>query len=410
MIKNPFNADFHIGNRQKLLESLPDDAVVVIAAHRKMQEASDTELPFRQESNFQYLTGIDEPDWKLVIDKPRATSFLVAPQYNPVHIAFDGQLDTGLAVSISGVDKVISTKQYARWLKSARLSKRSVYTLLPQARMARYMHLTLNPSARLLIRHLRMHGATPLDCRLQLSKQRAIKQPPEIKAIQEAVDITNTALARVIENRHQYTREYEIEADLMHVFLKSGAEGPAWKPIVAAGKNTCVMHHRNNRGIIKKNDWILMDVGARVHGYVSDVARTIPVGKPQQWQIELFEAVREYHDEVMVLLKPGVEVSAYVQQADKILEAKLKRLGLMKRKSIKEMRRRMPHAIGHGLGIDAHDSLGRFERFQENMVMTVEPGMYAFERDFGVRLENDVIITKDGAKNMSASLPISFLN
>jgi len=410
MVKNPFSASFYIGNRQKLLETLPDDAVVILTAHRKMQEAADIELTFRQESNFQYLTGLQEPDWKLVIDKAKNTSFLVSPQRNSVHVAFDGMLDPALATSISGVDKVMSTKQFGRWLKAAKLSHRSVHTLLPQLRMARYMHIALNPALRLLVRQLRAHGATPIDCRSQLSKQRAIKQAPELKALQAAIDLTNKGLESVIAHRQSFTYEYEYEAELSHVFLGGGADGMAWKPIIASGKNTCTMHHTTNTRAVKKNDWVLMDVGARLHGYAADVCRTVPVGTYAGWQAEIFEAVREYHDEAMSLLRPGLEVSSYIQQSDKILETKLKALGLMKRRSLKEMRRRMPHAIGHGLGIDAHDSLGRFETFQESMVMTVEPGIYVPEREFGVRLESDVVITKDGHRNMSGDLPLSFIS
>lgn len=405
MIPNPFKASFFAGNRAKLLADLPEDAVLVIAAHSNMQEAADTGFPFRQEPNFQYLSGIGEPDWRLIIDKQKQRTLLVTPYRSAVHIAFDGMLQAEEALMISGADKVLSLKQYARWLKAASLSKRPVYTLLPQTHMARYMHIALNPAQRLLVRQLRAYGATPIDCRQQLARLRAIKQPPEIKALQAAIDITNAGLGAVIKNRHIYTREYEYEAQLTHEFLRRGAEGMAWKPIVAAGKHSCTLHHTKNHGVIKKNDWVLMDVGARVHGYVADVARTIPTGKTLPWQREVFDAVYELHDDMMEFIKPGYKVADYVQQADRLLEKKLKRLGLMKRRSVKEMRRRMPHAIGHGLGIDAHDSLGRFETFQENMVLTVEPGMYLPEREFGVRLENDILITKQGAENLSASLP-----
>lgn len=405
MIPNPFKASFFARNREKLLAELPENAIVVLSAHRNMQEAADMGFSFRQEPNFQYLTGIHEPDWRLILDKEKQQALLVAPQLNVVHVAFDGVLSSGDAIAVSGADKVLSIKQYARWLKNVGVSKRPVYTLLPQTRMARYMRLALNPSARLLVRQLRAHGATPLDCRQQLAKLRAIKQPQEIKALQAAIDITNAGLAAVIENRHSYRYEYEYEAKLTHEFLSRGAEGMAWKPIIAAGKHTCTMHHVRNNGAVKKNDWVLMDVGARVHGYVADVARTIPIGTVPAWQQDVFDAVDELHDEVMALIKPGYEISAYAQQADKFLEEKLKRLGLMKRRSRKEMRNRMPHAIGHGLGIDAHDSLGRYETFQENMVLTVEPGIYVNERGFGVRLENDILITKDGARNLSGLLP-----
>ncbi len=407
MIANPFTADFYVGNRRVLLESLPEHAVVVLAAHHNMQEAADTEFSFRQEPNFQYLTGIIEPDWRLVLDKDRAQAFLVRPQHNDVHIAFNGLLTPEDAMARSGVDKVMSQAQYGRWLKSAVASKKSFHTLLPQTQLARYMHLALNPAPRLLVRHLRGYGATPIDCRSQLAKQRAIKQSPEIAALTEAIAVTSEGMKAAIEARHSFKREYEFEAVLSYEFLKRGAEGLAWKSIVAAGKHNCTMHHVNNMGHIKKGDWVVMDVGARVHGYVADIARTFPAGdSTARWQREIHTAVVEYHNAMMARIIPGAPISEYVQYADQLLLETLRRLGLIKRKSKREMRRRMPHAIGHGLGIDPHDSLARYETFQPGMVLTVEPGIYVPEREFGVRIENDILVTKDGNRNLSAALPI----
>jgi len=148
-----------------------------------------------------------------------------------------------------------------------------------------------------------------------------------------------------------------------------------------------------------------MDVGARIHGYAADITRTLPLGTATQWQRDIYEAVEHVHDGAMEFLKPGNTPSEYVQHVDQLMMDALKQLGLIKRRSQHEMRRYFPHAIGHGLGIDVHDSLGRHETFQEGMVLTVEPGIYVNEREFGVRLENDILITKDGAKNLSARLP-----
>ncbi|MBL8159194.1 aminopeptidase P family protein [Candidatus Saccharibacteria bacterium] len=407
MIPNPFNAGFYSGNRRALSEQLPDNAVVILGAHQHMQEAADINFGFRQEPNFQYLTGIIEPDWRLVIDKAKGQSMLVRPQMNEVHEAFNGLLTAEEAIVRSGVDRVMTQAQYLRWLKSAVAAKKTFFTLFPQTRLARFMHIALNPSPRLLVRHLKAHGATPQDCRRMLSKLRAIKQAPEIEALQAAIDITNAGLEAAIARRHDFRYEYEYEAIMSYEFLRHGAEGVAWKPIVAAGKNSCIMHHPDNMGRIKSGDWIVTDVGARVHGYVADVARTFPTGKKSAaWQRDIHAAAVAYHDEAMALIQPGRPLSEYVQGSDRILLEKLRALGLISRKGRRAMRRRMPHAIGHGLGIDAHDSLGGFETFQPGMVLTVEPGIYVPEREFGVRIENDILVTEDGHRNLSGALPI----
>lgn len=404
MIPNPFKASFFARNREKLITELPESSVVVLAAHRSMQQAADTSFSFWQEPNFYYLTGVTEPDWRLVIDTVKKQSWLVAPSLSIAKVAFDGMLSVNEAMETSGVDKVIGQKQYQQWLKKVAAKGQPVYTLLPQTRLSRWMRMALNPAQRLLVRQLRAYGATPRDCRNQLARLRAIKQKPEIEAIQAAIDITNQSLQALLPRLKEFKNECEIEGFLTYEFRRRGAEGHAYAPIVAAGKNACTLHYIKNNAKLHKNDWLLMDVGARIHGYAADVTRTMPLGIITPLQRDIFAAVEYIHDEAIALLKPGTKPVEYVQRVDQLMLDALKNLGLTKRRSQVEMRKYFPHSIGHGLGIDVHDSLGHYETFQENMVLTVEPGIYAPEREFGVRLENDILITKSGAKNLSAGL------
>ena len=165
------------------------------------------------------------------------------------------------------------------------------------------------------------------------------------------------------------------------------------------------MHHVKNTSPIRKNDWLLFDVGARLFGYTSDISRTFPVGKTVSWQRDIFHGVQTVHDEIIHYLRPGVKTAEFVQYVDSLMMETLKQLGLVKRRSQTELRKRFPHAIGHGLGLDAHESLGKLETFQEGMVLAIEPGIYVNEKGFGVRTENNILITKDGARNLSTSLP-----
>lgn len=405
MIPCPFKASFFAGNRAKLLAELPENSVLVLAAHRLMQQAADTSYVFWQEPNFYYLTGVTEPDWRLVIDTAKNQSWLVAPSMSISKIAFDGVLSPADAVYTSGVDKVVGQRQYQEWLKKVAIKGQPVYTLLPQTRLSRWMHMALNPAQRLLVRQLQAYGATPRDCRSQLARLRAIKQKPEIEAIQAAISITNESLQALMPQLANFKNEREIEGFLSYEFRRRGADGHAYAPIVAAGKNACTLHYVKNHTPLRANDWVLMDVGARLHGYASDITRTLPLGKILPWQRDVFAANEYVHDEAIHLLRPGVKPSEYVQKVDQLMLTALKQLGLIKRRSQREMRHYFPHAIGHGLGIDVHDSLGRHETFQEGMVLTVEPGIYVSEREFGVRLENDILITKGGAKNLSGALP-----
>ncbi len=405
MIQNPFKPAFFAGNRAKLIEILPENALVILTAHRTLQQAADSGFPFWQEPSFQYFSGICEPDWRLVIDCAKRQSWLIMPSVNAVLKTFDGVLDAEEGKQVSSVDRVLTQRQFQRWLKTVALTGRPVYTLLPQTAMARFMRISLNPALRLLVRQLRGYGITPLDCRQQVARLRAIKQKPEILALERAITITNDALRVVYENRGNYKFEYECEATLLHEFRRHGAERATWTPIVAAGKDACTLHHVENTSPIYRKDWLLIDTGARVHGYTSDITRTFPITKPAAWQREVFYGVQFVHDEAVKLIQPGVKPAEFVQQVDVLMMDTLRQLGLMKRRSQKELRKYFPHAIGHGLGLDTHESLGRFETFQEGMVLTVEPGIYIAEKGFGVRTENDMLITKDSARNLSASLP-----
>ncbi|HEX6462460.1 MAG TPA: aminopeptidase P N-terminal domain-containing protein [Candidatus Saccharimonadales bacterium] len=402
---SPFKPAFFAGNRAKLIEVLPANALVILTAHRTLQQAADSGFPFWQEPSFQYFSGICEPDWRLVIDCAKRQSWLVAPSINAVLKTFDGALEADEAKQTSGVERVLTQRQFQRWLKTVAGTGRPVYTLLPQTALARYMRLSLNPALRLLVRQLRGYGMTPLDCRQQIARLRAIKQKPEVAALEHAITITNDALRVVYENRANYKFEYECEATFLHEFRRRGAEGATWTPIIAAGKDACTLHHVKNMSPIHKKDWLLIDVGTRVCGYTADISRTFPVTTTTAWQREIFNGVQFVHDEAIKLIHPGIKPTELVQQVDVLMMDTLKQLGLIKRRSQKELRKRFPHAVGHGLGLDAHESLGRFETFQEGMVLTVEPGIYVEEKGFGVRTENDILITKNGARNLSGGLP-----
>lgn len=405
MIPNPFKASFFARNREKLMAELPENAIVILAAHRSMQQAADTSYSFWQEPNFYYLTGITEPDWRLVIDAGKQQTWLIAPSLSLSKIAFDGMLSPAEAMHLSGADRVLSQRQYQQWLKKVGAGGRSVHTLLPQTKLSRWMRMALNPAQRLLVRQMQTYGATVYDCRQQLARLRAIKQKPEIEAIQAGIDITTESLRALLPHLQEYKNERDIEGFLSYEFRRRGADGHAYAPIVAAGKNACTLHYVKNNTQLRKNDWLLMDVGARIHGYASDITRTLPVGAKTQWQQDIVSAVEHVHDEAVLTLRPGVAPAEYVQKVEQLMLGQLKQLGLIRRRSQLAMRKYFPHAIGHGLGIDVHDSLGRYETFKEGMVLTVEPGIYVPEREFGVRIENDILITKDGPKNLSAALP-----
>lgn len=392
---------FFRANRRRLVQAL-DSEVAIFAGHSLVQRSNDMAFPFEQEANFWYLTGIEAPGWTLIIEGRR--SWLVAPDIDEVHRIFDGSLLDDAAKRISGVDRVISHTE-GMLLIHALAKKYGTVASLGRDPRSKHYDFSLNPAPVTLLRTLRRQFATVLDCRIILAKQRAIKQPEEIAAIRGAVDLTVAAFEQVRAQLASYRSEYEVEAAFSHYFRSRGAKGHAYDPIVASGKNACTLHYVDNVSPLSSREMLLLDIGVRKDGYAADITRTYALGKLSRRQLAVHEAVASAHKNIIALLKPGLSVVEYQEKVDEIMKSKLKSLGLLKKPE--DYRKYFPHAVSHGLGIDVHDSLGRPEAFQPGMVLTVEPGIYIPEEGIGVRIEDDILITKTGHENLSAALPTS---
>jgi Xaa-Pro aminopeptidase len=188
----------------------------------------------------------------------------------------------------------------------------------------------------------------------------------------------------------------------------SGCLSHAYDPIVAYGANACTLHYTKNSDVLRGKNFLLMDVGASVDGYASDITRTYAYKEPTKRQAAVHQAVQEAQQQIIALLGPDVDVACYQTQVDEIMLEALRSLNLVGSDPHKSLRRYMPHAVSHGLGLDVHDSLGGPAAFAPSMVLTVEPGIYIPEESIGVRIEDDIVITDSGRKNLSQKLPISW--
>jgi Xaa-Pro aminopeptidase len=397
------DSSFFKGNRQRLVEALEPGSLVVMTAFGRMQRDVDEPFAYQQESNFWYLTGIEEPEWLLIMDVDSGDEWLVAPVQNRYQLAFEGEANHHTIAARSGVTKILPKAEGWAALKRLLAKKKQVYSFVPRSR--RVYGFQPNAAPRKLLRQLK--GPKLIDVVPILAKRRAIKQPAEIEAIQAAVDVTVDGLLAVLKELKTYTFEYEIDAKLYYEFRRRGAIH-GFDPIVASGHKTCVMHSPAANDPLQ--DWLLLDVGARVHGYSADITRTIPLKEPTDRQREVYEAVQRMHDHFLDLLKPGANVKdVLMKDAYPFVGEEMVKLGLLKKPLLNEQNvfKFMPHGITHGLGVEVHDPLGRPEVFQEGMVLTDEVGVYIPDEGFGVRVENDVVITKDGARNMAARLPIA---
>lgn len=374
-----------------------------MAGYANMQHVNDIEVPFVQEGAFWYLSGVEFPNWWLIIDSKRQKSWLVEPEIDDKHRLFEESLSQDDAIKRSGVDGVLSRDDAKVMLRQASGTHPLVYTVgYPDHH--EHFGFTLNPAAREMKDMLSRTFKSVRDFRLELAKIRAIKQECEIKWMQEGIDLTVKAFRDVRSKLESYKYDYQINADITHTFLNAGAWGHSFDPIIAIGPDTATVHHFSKNNRLKKGQPLLMDIGVRLHGYSSDLTRTYSIGKPTDRLVEVYDAVKRAQLEIMDMLRPGLSVTEYHEKSDKILQEKYIELGLMKSGETDKFNTLFPHSISHGLGIDVHESLGRPQYFQPGMVLMVEPGVYLQDEKFGVRIEDIILITDNGYKNLSAKL------
>lgn len=381
------------------------NAPIILTAHTATQQKSDMAYRFTQEPSFLYFTGITEPDWQLIFDG--SDWLLVEPAISETQKLFDGHLTSDKAKQTSGINKVISATEAEVLLHRLAKKYKKIFTIGKDP-MSRYYTFALNPSPRKLLNRVKRIFEEVGDCRPVVKKLRAIKSEEEIDAHQRAIDVTIDAFQEVKRALSSLNHEYEVEAHFNAAFRATGAGGHAYEPIVAGGAHACTLHYGENNDALPKNGLVLIDVGTQYEGYAADITRTFSVGTPLPREREIHAAVEEAHKKIINLIKPGLLFEIYQSEVDMIMKSALQRVGLLYSfDDTKTYRRYFPHAISHGLGIDVHESLGGGASFQPGMILTVEPGIYIPEEGIGVRIEDDILVTADGTRNLSAALPTS---
>lgn len=400
--------NFYISNRQRLTKIL-EGGIVVVTGYKQMQRGNDAAFMFEQEANFWWLSGIESPDWWLIIDGQRNKSWLVSPSVSDTHAIFDGSLSAEAAHEISGAQQVVGHDEAVRMLRDL-AKKHSVVYSLDEPPRSEYYGFAVNPAIKKNWRMLQTIFNDVEDVRPILDKLRAIKQPEEIAAIKKAIKLTVDAFKLVKQKLPDFRFEYEVEAEFSYSFRRSGATGHAYDPIVAGGASACTLHYGANKAKLKNGSILLLDIGARVDGYAADISRSYAVGAQSNRHKEVHAAVENAHHKIIKLLRPNLSFTDYYYLVDQIMKQALIGLGLIESGADEsKYRKYFPHAIGHGLGVDVHDSLGHFLEFLPGMVLTVEPGIYIPEEGIGVRIEDDILITDKGHTNLSAALPTSML-
>ena len=414
----PIDASFYIKNRAKLVEKLAPNSIAVFQSNDVLPTNADGTMKFRQNNDLFYLSGIDQEETVLVIcpDFPKADMRqILFIRKTDDHIAvWEGhKLTQEEATERSGIQKVKWMEEFDAVFSTLMALSENVYlntnehlraAVQVETRDARFIQTCK--------KRYPLHTykrAAPL-----MHALRAIKEPEELSQIQKACDITNDGFRRILNVISPGIKEYELEAEYLHEFVRQGSRGFAYEPIIASGANACVLHYVQNNQTCQDGDLILFDVGAEYGNYNADMTRTIPVnGKFTKRQREVYEGVLRVMRTAYTLLKPGVTIQEYHKEMGLVMQSELMSLGLLTQSDIDSEDKDWPaykkyfmHGTSHHLGLDVHDVGTMYEPIHAGMVFTVEPGIYIPEEGIGIRLENNIVIQENGFLDLMGHIPI----
>jgi Xaa-Pro aminopeptidase len=325
-------------------------------------------------------------------------------------INFEEEIDKKELTEVSGIKEVLNSRAGYEKIAALINNKTTIATAMPSPVRLEHYSMYVNPARRQLYKSLKRNfrGAKFIDARLELARQRMIKQPVEIKLIKKATDITTATLKEVLNSArlNRYKNTEEIANDIEGGFKERGGSGQAFDSVVAAGLDAATIHY-GKYGKLTDRELIVCDVGAEYSAYCSDITRTVSYGRPTARQQQVHKAVFEVQREIFKMIKPGLDFKDYENRVVHLVGLKLKELKLIDKLTPGQIRQYYPHACSHSIGLDAHDSADYSLKMAGNMVITVEPGIYIKEENIGVRIEDTVLITKDGVKVLSSHLPSS---
>jgi len=414
----PAEASLYIKNRAKVAEKLPSNSLAVINSNDIMPTNADGTMKFRQNNDLLYLCGIDQEETILVIcpdfpDPALREILFIKPTSEHIAIWEGHKFTMEEAATLSGVSTIKWNTDFDK-----------VFNTLMG--LSKHVFLNTNEHLRAVVevetRDARFIKACkekyPLHQYHRLApmmhKFRAVKEIEEIGQLQKACDITDAAFRRVLKFVKPGVLEYEIEAEFLHEFVKSGSKGFAYEPIIGSGRNACVLHYIENSIACADGELILMDVGAEYGNYNADMTRTIPVnGEFTKRQRQIYDAVFRVQRQAMNMLRPGIDIQSYHKEIGLIMEAELINLGLIDKTDVQNQDPANPaykkyfmHGTSHHLGLDVHDVGTMYEPIQAGMVFTVEPGIYVLEEEIGIRLENNIVINDNGYTDLMGNIPI----
>ena len=414
----PIDTNLFIQNRQKFAAELKPNSIAILNANDIMPTSADGTRSFIQNTDIFYLCGIDQEESILVIfpgakEKKHQEVLFVRETNEEIAIWEGPKYSKEEAKAVSGIQTVFWTREFKKVFRSLVFETERIYLnanehlradVNVETKDARFLKWCMK--AYPLHRYERI---API-----MHDLRAVKSDVEVELIKEACRISEKTFRRLLGCIRPGIWEFEIEAEIYHELLINRSRGPAFSPIVASGPNSCILHYVQNNRQCVDGDLLLMDFGAEYANYASDLTRTVPVnGKFTPRQKEVYNAVLRVQKAAIQMFRLGNTFDEFNKEVGHIMEKELIDLGLLGSEEVKEQDQEKPlykkyfvHNASHHLGLDVHDFGDRYRKFEEGMVLTCEPGIYVKEEGIGIRLENDILLSKDGPIDLMKNVPI----
>jgi Xaa-Pro aminopeptidase len=415
----PLNPLIFIQNRQRFVKEMAPNSIAIFNSNDELPMNADAQHKFKQNSDLFWLSGVQQEDSMVILfpDNPerKFREVLVLVRPNEQKEKWDGKrLRKNEATAISGIETIVwldsldgLLQKWIHWSDNIYLNTNE------HDRKANWVPVKDYRFAEEMKRKYPLHN---YKRSAQLMKKlRAIKSPLEVEVLQKAIDITDMTFRRLLQFIKPGVWEYEIEAEIYHSFLMQRATGPGYGSILASGDRARILHYISNNQECKNGEMILLDFGAEYGGYNADLTRTIPVnGKFTARQKKIYNTCFELHNSCKDMLKPGISITDYHEKAGDVATELFLKIGLIKKSDVKNedpenraYRKYLYHGISHHLGIDVHDLGTMTEPIKPGMVFTVEPGIYIEEEQMGIRIENNVYITRNGNKDLMKNIPVT---
>ncbi len=410
--------DLYIDNRKNFSKHLKPNSLALFVSNDILPTNGDGSLGFIQNSDLLHLSGVDQEDTILLIypdakDGKQKEILFIKETSELIAIWEGAKLTKQQATDVSGISNIMWFQEFEKTFKAIGFQAEHFY-LNSNEHTRRYidmetaeMRFNKKIMAQFPLHHI--ERSAPIMHRI-----RSIKHPIEIELMQQACNITEKGFRRLLSFTKPGVMEYEIEAELIHEFVRNRSRGFAYGPIIASGGNACVLHYVENNKECKDGDVILLDVAAEYGNYASDMTRCIPVsGKFTKRQREVYDSVLRVMKGAAAILKPGNTFEKYNAAVGDMMTKELIHLGLITEEDVKNQNPAWPaykkyfmHGTSHFIGLDVHD-VGFFaEPMQVGMAFTIEPGIYIPEENLGIRLENNYIITATGNDDLMKNIPL----